>query len=326
MNRALVLVVVALGVLASGACGARKGGRSYRFAIIPKMLNNEVFNYAKKAAERTAADIEAEENIHVEILWSAPLDPDPARQASILESCVAQKVDGISVSCNEPTALKKAIDFAADRGVPVITFDSDSPESKRRYFYGTDDVECGELLARHLGDRIRGGKIVIQSGYPGAYNLAKRIEGAKAALAKHYPAISVIDVLHCNDVVKRAIDDIASYTSAHPDVSGWLMVSGWALFGKDALHPIDPAKTAVVAVDALPPQWTYLESGRCQVLLAQNLWGWGAESVRILKALVEGKPIESGPNGFIKAPLEVVTREGLADFKRRWTERFGAPR
>ncbi|MBI1849560.1 MAG: substrate-binding domain-containing protein [Planctomycetes bacterium] len=320
-----LFVIALLGLLAIG-CGERPAGRSYRFAIVPKMLNNEVFNYAKRAAEKTAADIEAKEGIHVEILWNAPLNPDPAQQASIVESLAAQKVDGISVSCNEPTALAKAIDAAEARGVPVITFDSDSPQSKRRYFYGTDDIECGEMLARRIGERIREGSIVIQSGYPGAYNLQKRIEGAKAYLAAHHPKITVSEVLYCNDDVKKAIDDVAAYSSARPDLAGWLMVGGWALFGKDALAPIDPAKTAVVAVDALPAQWSYLESGKCQVLLAQNLWGWGAESVHILRAIVEKKPVDSGPNGFIKAPLEVVTRENLADFRKQWAEQFGAPR
>jgi ribose transport system substrate-binding protein len=320
------LVILLVAVVLVAGCGQRKGAKTYRFALVPKMLNNEVFNYAKRAAEKTAADIEKQEGIRIEILWNAPLNPDPAQQAAIVESYAAQKVDGISISCNEPTALKRAIDAATDRGIPVMTFDADSPGSRRRYFYGTDDLECGELLARHLGDRIREGKVVIQSGYPGAYNLQQRIEGAKATLAKHYPRITVADVLYCNDDVKKAIDDIAAYTSAHPDIAGWLLVGGWALFGKDALRPIDPARTSVVAVDALPAQWQYLASGKCHVLLAQNLWGWGEESVRILKAMVEGKPVDARPDGVIKAPLEVVTPESLPDYQRRWAERFGVPR
>jgi ribose transport system substrate-binding protein len=232
-------------------------------------------------------------------------------------------VDGISVSCGDASALKKAIDKAADMNVPVMTFDSDAPQSKRKYFYGTDDIECGELLAKHMGELIKKGKVVIQTGVAGAPNLELRVKGVKDYFAKHYPDIQVTDVLFCNDDVKKAVDDIAAYTSAHPDIAGWCIVGGWPLFGKDALAPIDPAKTKVVCVDALPAMWPYLESGKCQVLLGQNLWGWGEQSVKILKAMVDGKPVEAGAGGVIKAPLDVVTKDNLAEYKKKWNERFG---
>jgi ABC-type sugar transport system substrate-binding protein len=110
--------------------------------------------------------------------------------------------------------------------------------------------------------------------------------------------------------------------SAHSDIAGWILVGGWALFGADALKAIDPAKTKVVSCDALPEMWPYLEGGKCQMLLAQDLWGWGAQSVRILKDLADGKPVQAGAGGVINGGLEEVTAENLAAFKKKWAEQF----
>src|SRR5262245_12392432 len=158
-------LLVALAFAGAGCDGSGSGAaKKYRLAILPKMLNNEVFNYGKLGAEATAREIEKKEGVRIEALWDAPPTSNPAQLASILQSYADQKVDGISVSVDEASTLKKAIDYAADKGVPVMTFDSDAPESKRRAFFGTDDKECGERLARFLAKQVKKGKVAIQSG------------------------------------------------------------------------------------------------------------------------------------------------------------------
>ena len=182
MKRALG---VALALLALLGCegGGSGAGKKYRFALIPKMLNNPVFNCGKIAAEKTAQEIMAKEHVQIEILWSAPAKSNPAEQAQIVHSYAEQRVTGISVSVDEAATLRKAIDHAAERGIPIMTFDSDSPESKRRLFFGTNDTECGEALAKHLGSLVKKGKVVIQSG-TAAPNLQMRVEGAKGYLRR----------------------------------------------------------------------------------------------------------------------------------------------
>jgi ribose transport system substrate-binding protein len=326
MKRLTLLLVLALGACGDGGSTGPKpaegGKRKYRFAVVPKMLNNKVFKCAKISAEAAAKEIGRKEGAEIEIVFQGPPESNPARQASVVESLAGQGVHGISVSVDDVNVLKTAIDAASAKGVPVMTFDSDSPGSKRRYFFGTNDVECGERLAKHLGDVIKKGKVVIQSGTTGAPNLQLRVKGAKDYLAKNHPEISVADVLYCNDDVKKAVDQIGSYMSAHSDIAGWILVGGWALFGADALKAIDPAKTKVVSCDALPEMWPYLEGGKCQMLLAQDLWGWGAQSVRILKDLADGKPVQAGAGGVINGGLEEVTAENLAAFKKKWAEQF----
>ncbi|HYF01532.1 MAG TPA: hypothetical protein VEJ18_21600, partial [Planctomycetota bacterium] len=121
----------------------------------------------------------------------------------------------------------------------------------------------------------------------------------------------------------KAVEQLANLAQSRNDVQGFVLVGGWAVFGDRGLDAIDPAKHKVVSCDALPKAWQYLESGKCQMLLAQDLWGWGEQSVRILKALADGKPVEAGPDGRINGALEEVTKENLEAFKAKWKERFG---
>jgi len=323
MRLTAVVVCAALALAGCDSGSSASGRKKYRFALIPKTLTNEVFNYGKTAAEATAKEIAAKENVDVEILWQAPTAADPAKQASILQNLADQKVSGISVSVEEANTLKGAIDYAVDKGIPVMTFDSDSSASKRKAFFGTNDLDCGEKLAHYMGKILGGkGKVMVQSGSE-APNLQDRVKGVRDCFAAHYPGMSVIDVVKCNDDQKKAVEQIAQYTQSNKEIQGWILVGGWAVFGDHGLDTIDPAKVKVVSCDAVPQTWQYLENGKCQMLLGQDLWGWGAQSVRILKDLADGKPVATGPGGRVNGALEEVTKENLDAFKKTWGERYG---
>ena len=318
---AVLLAAVALAGCDPGSSAS--GKKKYRFGLIPKTLTDEVFTCGRKGAEATAKEIGAKENCEIEIVWTAPTQADPAKQASILRNLADQKLSGISVSVEEANTLQGAIDYAADKGIPVMTFDSDSVGSKRKAFFGTNDLECGEKLAHFMGKLLNGkGKVMVQSGSE-APNLQDRVKGVRDCFAQHYPDVKILDVVKCNDDQKKAVEQIAQYTQSNKEIQGWILVGGWAVFGDHGLDTIDPAKVKVVSCDAVPQTWQYLENGKCQMLLGQDLWGWGAQSVRILKDLADGKPVATGPGGRVNGALEEVTKENLDAFKKTWGERYG---
>lgn len=307
-----------LGLLSAMVVNAPSGyaEKTLKFAFVPKMLDNPVFNRAKIAAEARAAELGG-----IEIIWRAPQEGDAAKQAEIIEGLIARRVDGIAVSCNEPSALVEPINRAIDAGIPVITFDSDSPNSRRITFYGVNDYEVGRELGRRLVELMDGkGTVAIMTGFLGATNLEERMRGAREVLAGS-PEIEIVTVQACEDDVARSVSQIEAVMRANPDLGGWIMVGGWPLFAAGSLDMIQPpGKTKVVAVDALPQQWPYLESGHVQVLIAQHIYGWGAECVDILKGIHDGKEYPS----FSDSNFIVVTPETLDEFKQQWAKWFGS--
>src|SRR5438045_5170948 len=139
-----IVLVAALSVGCRGgeqAASGRMGTGKLRFAVIPKLLDLPVFNYAKTGAEREAA-----RRGNIEVLWRGPENADQLRQKEILESFITQRVDGIAISCLNGDFLTDTIDRAMDAGIPVVTWDADAPKSKRIAFYGIDDRAAGRVL------------------------------------------------------------------------------------------------------------------------------------------------------------------------------------
>src|SRR6266446_6306077 len=131
-------IAIALLLTALGCSNTSHEPRKLRFAFIPKAVHIPVFDYARIGAERAAKQMGG-----VEIIWRGPESTDEIRQKEILESFIAQRVDGIAISCLNGDLLTDAIDRAVDAGIPVITWDSDAPKSKRLVFYGVNDAEAG---------------------------------------------------------------------------------------------------------------------------------------------------------------------------------------
>jgi ribose transport system substrate-binding protein len=280
-----------------------------RFAFIPKALHIPVFEYARIGAEREAARLG-----RIEILWRGPESTDEIRQKEILESFIAQRVDGIAISCLNGDLLTDAIDRAVGLGIPVVTWDSDAPKSHRQAFYGVNDFAAGQALGDGLAKLLGGkGSVAIITAL-GADNLQKRLDGARAAL-KAYPDISVVEQFDMKDDAVRVAEIIASATERYPDLSGWLSVGGWPVFVRNALDPVDPQRTKVVAFDTIPPAPDLLRAGKVQLLIGQKYFGWGEESVRLLKQIADGHP---PTEVFHDSGLDVVTAENLDTYLEQW--------
>src|SRR6202008_4604916 len=104
-------------------------------------------------------------------------------------STTLSRSNAILLSASDAGKLVTAIDDAVARGVPVMTFDSDVPNSKRFSFYGGDDAAMGNQVVAELAKQMGGkGKIAILGGNQNAPNLQKRVQGAKDEAAK-FPGI-----------------------------------------------------------------------------------------------------------------------------------------
>ena len=306
-----------LAVLAVAGCsgtrtpesGAPAGGQRLRFAVIPKALEIPVFNYAKIGAER-----QAKEYGNVDILWNAPVNADQLKQKEILESAITQRVDGIAISALNGDFLTETINKAIDAGIPVVTWDSDAPKSKRVAFYGVDDFASGRIMGEETVRLLNGkGKVAIITSY-GATNLQRRLDGIKEGLGKA-PGIEVVEVFDIKEDAVRCAELIASGTKRYPDLAAWLSTGGWPIFTRNATTAIDPAKTKMISFDTIQPGLDLLREGKVTVLIGQKYFGWGSESVKLLYDLKQGKHPSAT---VIDSGVDVVTRENVDDYAAKW--------
>ena len=308
---ATMAVAVACGGTERASTGGDAGERTLRFAVIPKALDIPVFNYAKIGAERAAAELG-----NVQIEWRAPETADQLRQKEILESFITQRVDGIAISALNGDFLTDTINRAIDAGIPVVTWDSDAPKSRRVAFYGVDDYESGRIMGQQAIALLHGrGKVAVITSV-GATNLQRRLDGLRDAL-KDAPGIEIVETYDIKEDAVRCAEIIATGTRRYPDLGAWLSVGGWPVFTRNALAGVDPAATKVISFDTVESAIDLLREGKVQVLLGQKYFGWGSEPVKILHGLTNGRRPE---RPVIDSGVDVVTLENVdayvAEFKR----------
>jgi len=283
--------------------------------MIAKSSANPVFMSAKIGAMRKAEDISEKYSLlDVLINWKTPEYENASEQAEIIRNAVKEGTDAIIVSCSDKDSLTKAINYAVDNGVPVMTFDSDAPDSKRFAFYGPDDKEMGKKvlneLAGLIGDK---GKIAILGGNQTANNLQERVEGVRIAVAD-YPNIEIVGTYYHPETESDAIDVMKKVQETYPDLKGWAMVGGWPMFGEKLKDIIEPGKIKIVGVDALPVQLKYIEKNYVQVLLGQPTFRWGEISVeKVIDKLYLKKKVDE----IIRLNTIPVSIENLGGWSRQ---------
>ena len=312
LNKAFIVVSCVAGLAVASSFAQAK--KTIKIALIAKSSTNPVFLSARTGAEAAAKELSAKYNIDIVIDWRTPPAEDGQVQAQRIAAAVNEGDDAIVVSCSDASKLTGAINDAAARGVPVMTFDSDAPQSKRFAFYGVDDVASGEQVMSELAKQLGGkGKVAILAGNQNAPNLRKRADGVKKEAAK-YPGIQIVNTFYHIETPQDAAAEVVRVMNAYPDITGWAMIGGWPLFTKSLLTDLDPAKVKVVAVDCLPAELPYIEKGIAPVLLAQPTYKWGYVSV---EKVIDKVYLKKDVPVITRMELVRVSKENLGTWARQ---------
>src|SRR5450830_332119 len=239
------LVVAACAMAACGKGGDTSADKTFTIAMIAKSSTNLVFLSGRQGAEAAAAELSKAHGMTVKIDWLTPPNEDGAVQAQRIAEAVNSGANAILLSSSDAGKVRGAVDEAVDRGVPVMTFDSDVPDSKRFSFYGGDDVKMGVQLMDELATQMGGkGKVAIIAGNQNALNLQARVRGVREAAAK-YPGITIVNTFNHAETPQDAAAEVLRVKNAYPDLQGFAMVGGWALFTRTLLTDLDPRKIKI---------------------------------------------------------------------------------
>ncbi len=301
----LALTLVALFV---GGCG--KGEKKLHFALVPKSLGNPYWFAVEDGMKQAAKEL------GVEAEFIGPVRADVAEQVSLIESLIAKHVDGLAISPNDPDGVREVINRAVDAGIPVITFDSDAPNSKRICYVGTDNYRAGREAARQM-IRFLGkeGKYAIMTGGLGALNLNERIRGFRDELKEQGAQLEEIDIEACDDDTDIALQKMEDVTRSRPDLNAWFVTGCWAVVApKNAfLAALNNRKDVVViGFDTLKEELLLVKEGLVQALIGQRPYDMGYRSIHVLYDIVakhkmpESQTIDTG--------VDVVTKENVDQF------------
>ena len=253
-----------------------KADADITIAVVPKSLDNAIFLDSQAAAEAKAKEL------GINLQWVGPTTSDAGQQVTVIEGLIEKQVDGILISCNDADALKDVIDRAVDAGIVVGCFDSDSPESKRAFYCGTDNYAVGKLAAEEMMKILPdGGKVAILTGVLGAPNLEERIRGFKETVEG-----SNIEVMP----VQTGNDDV-------PEVQKFMENGG---------H--------IISVDTCEPMMQYVGMDMVDLLIGQNYPNMGSLGVETLYKLIKGEDVDLGDEThYIDTGYELVDKSNYEE-------------
>ena len=317
--------LIARSVAVAGALGAAEifgsiniakaaDQKRYKIAIVPKGLNNPVFKSADFGGQTRAKELG-----NVDFKFIGPAQSDASQQVAVVDGLISAGYDGIGVSCGSAQTLLEPINRAVSKGIKVITWDSDSPTSKRAVFYGVDNFKGGQLQAKLMNDLLKGkkGNVWLLSGLPSAQNLEDRIRGCKGVLSKD---LTIAGTSFCNEDVALGVSQVENVLRSHPDLIGYIMIGAWPLFSSVGALPrlTERAKNGlqVVAFDYLEQELPFIKNGTVKASVGQDYWGWGYQSVTILSGLLQGKHYPA----FVPQALPVVNTSNVDAYQKKWDE------
>jgi ribose transport system substrate-binding protein len=318
ISRRRFIKSASLAALASSVCSpyVARAATRYTIAMVPKALDLPVFAYGHFGAIKRAAELG-----DVDLIWAGPTIQDANQQAQVVSGLVSRHVDGIALSAVAPEPLTGPIAAAAAQGAIVTTWDSDVPGSKRKLFYGVDSYKMGVALAEQLAKLIGGsGKVVLESGSPGAVDQNTRLKGAADVFAK-YPGITTVGPFFQHDDLLKAQALTNELLVSHPDAAAILMASGTPLFGKISALPElvkNNGKIKIVATDNAAAQMPYIKEGLVQALVGQDYWGWGYQSIGMIHNLITTADCKY-PD-FVPQSMPLITAENVDSWIDRWNQ------
>ncbi len=263
-----------------------------------------------------------------QVRWFVPSKEDVRAQVSTFESFIAQGLDGIVIGPSNPAAVKGVIPKALKAGIPVITFDTDAPDSDRLLYVGTDNYKAGFEAGKVMAKLLKGkGKVAICTGSLTALNSVQRMEGFKAALKG--TQIQIVETYNDNEDRAKALANAQAALQRYPDLAGFYGV--YAFNGPACAQAVKmmgkAGKVVIVCFDTTAEHMQLIKEGLITATVGQRPFMMGYRSTEILYRMVtEGvdkvlrdlkmhdKPL---PQRHLDTGIDVVTKENMEAYRRQ---------
>ena len=271
-----------LGLLPLAGCGTR-GQR--RIAVIPKATAHLFFVSVHEGVERAAREFS------IEALWNGPSDEtDSSRQIQIVDSMVAQGVDGIAISATDERALVAPLMRARAAKIPLVIFDSAVAMDDYVSFISTDNYGAGCLAARRLASLVGGkGSVAMIQQKPGGASTGRRESGFEETLAKEFPEVKIVARQFSMGDRAKARAAAENILTAQAGLAGIFASSEASSIGAIQAIRSRGVKLKLITFDDSEMHREALKEGVVNLMLVQDPARLGYEAVKALVGFLRGE-------------------------------------
>jgi len=208
----------AAGITLPLAFGTAARAADKRVGLVVKNLGNSYFDACRDGALEAAKAIGG-----MEIIYTAPTKPTAEDQIAVLDSLLAQKVDGIIVAADDANALVPFGKKAAQRGIKVISFDSAiAPGGRLVHLAASSTDLIGAKQVQMIAKTLKNeGEVVILSASSTMTNQNSWIAAMKEEWKKpEYAKMPLVATVYGDDQDDKSYREMQALVKAHPNLKG----------------------------------------------------------------------------------------------------------
>ncbi len=262
----------------------------------------------------------AEKEFGVDVEFLTPGDGTAGRQRTLIETEIARGKQGMAVSVLDPKGAIDLLNEAAKK-MHVVTQDSDCPESNRRAYIGTNNVDAGRVAGEEIVKALpEGGNVVLFVGKLDVANARERRQGIIEATKDH--GVKILETFTDEGDRPRAQQNVRNALNKYQDVDA--LVGLWEYNPPAIIRVVKEkkleGKIKIVGFDENDATLQAIEDGVVESTVVQQPYEFGYQSIRTLSRLIRNEDPEIPANGLLYIPVKVINKSNVKEFRKSVAE------